>query len=104
MKKSPKSPRNWLLVLEACRRVAARAKDGQFTAAEVALEAKIKATGKSTAQRIASAWLGKFYRWGYVMRVGSKSGSTRWIGLYELTSWGEEYGKGKRSKPKKESP
>jgi DNA-binding IclR family transcriptional regulator len=40
---------------------------------------------------VASAWLGKFVRWGYVVRSGSASGEKRWVRVYELTKWGHKY-------------
>ncbi len=67
-----------------------------FTASALASEAGIQATigddgfPISTALDIASAWLGKMVRWGYVLRAGSEpsTGGKGWARLYILTSFG----------------
>ncbi len=43
----------------------------------------------------ASAWLGKFVRWGYLLRAGSESGDRHWVRVYSITSFGKRYKRGK---------
>jgi hypothetical protein len=86
----------WWSVLEAARRASRRGKEA-FTASDLAHEARIDATVgddgflKSPAESIASAWLGKFVRWGYALRAGSRGspkGGNAWVRLYTLTEFG----------------
>lgn len=37
---------------------------------------------------VASAWLAKFTRWGYLLRGPATRGSVRWLRTYTLTRWG----------------
>jgi hypothetical protein len=89
---------NWFGVLEAARKVGSRAEKDSvkvlpFTSFELAKEAGFKATSKSSPRDIASAWLGKFVRWGYALRINpveesyqiSRGRPTR---IYMLTNWG----------------
>lgn len=80
----------WYDVLKAARRAAAAGnrKEAVFTAAGVAAQAKIKPTDRSSADAIASAWLCKFLRWGYVLRAGTQGGKGRPRTLFVLTDWG----------------
>ena len=73
---------HWYLILKAARKL------DPLTSYALAGEV-------GTTVNIASAWLGKFCRWGYVVRVGSARGARRWVRVYELTRWG------RRFKPKK---
>jgi hypothetical protein len=82
-------------VLEAARKLSP---DDRyfFTAARLSADLKLKDTinpntGKiaSKATQIASAWLGKFVRWGYVLRAGQVSvGRGRAATKYALTDKG----------------
>lgn len=71
---------DWYGILRAARRVAV---DGQITS-------DVLAEATKTETRVASAWLGKFVRWGYVLRVGRKNGTGRGrpTTIYQLTGWG----------------
>ncbi len=81
---------HWYGILKAARRIAV---DGIVTSDKLA-----EAIGDET--RIASAWLGKFYRWGYVLRVGRQNGSGRGRPrtVYQLTSWGVRFRVGMKLK------
>lgn len=85
----------WFDILLAVRKASL---DGQrpITAQDVSREAKIRDTEKSSADQIASAWLGKFLRWGYVVVDGSAKGDRRWIRTYKVTRWGLEFKPSKR--------
>ena len=63
---------DWYQILLAARRLASRPPN-QFTSAELAEEARIPATGASSAMRIASAWCSKFSKWGYLVQVDAVS-------------------------------
>lgn len=84
----------WYGVLKAIRDVVS-AKGGDpleaaFTAEELAEEAGM-AQSKSGASPswIASAWLGKFVRWGYVVRGGKAPNvAGRAVQTYRITAWG----------------
>lgn len=84
------SDRPWYDVLLAVRRASLQ---GQrpFTAQDVAREAGIEGTERSSPERIASAWLGKFQRWGYILVEGSAKGARRWIRTYTVTDWGMRF-------------
>ncbi len=71
---------HWYGILKAARRAAV---DGIVTSDKLAEAIKDE-------PRVASAWLGKFVRWGYVLRVGRRNGEGRGrpTTLYQLTSWG----------------
>jgi hypothetical protein len=86
---------DWYSVLVAARRVASR--KPVFNSTDLALEAKIEATERSEAHQIASAWLGKFVRWGYAVRAGHDPGERSWRG-YSLTNWGATIKKGFKKK------
>lgn len=89
---------HWYEVLSAARKVGSQAgvRDGKkvieavpFTAAQLARAAHIKGTSKSTPERIAAAWIGKFNRWGYVLPEGQgESTGGRPPRTYVLTRWG----------------
>jgi len=74
---------NWFDILKAVRKVGSGGK-------EVTAEALAKQLTLDPA--VASAWLGKFARWGYVLRVGrdtSRRGRPQTI--YSITRWGMEF-------------
>lgn len=79
---------HWWDVLLAVRR-ASHDGERKFTASDVAMEAKFEPTEGSDARRIASGWLSKFTRWGYVKRSGSVKGESRWVRTFELTEYGK---------------
>lgn len=71
---------DWFDVLKAARKVGSEGKE--VTAEALAAAARIEAS-------VASAWLGKFVRWGYVLRTGrdtSRRGRPQTV--YALTRWG----------------
>lgn len=80
---------DWWAVLQAVRRASL---DGTrpFTALDVSREAKLEDTDASKGSQIASAWLGKFHRWGYVLPEGSAKGEKRWIRTFKITKYGLE--------------
>lgn len=82
-------------MLLAARRIASR--KPVFNSTDLSLEAKIESTERSEAHQIASAWLGKFVRWGYVVRAGHDPGERSWRG-YSLTRWGATIKKGFKKK------
>jgi hypothetical protein len=84
---------DWYSVLKIVRRIASRKE--VFNSTDLAQEAGIKDTEKSEAHQIASAWLGKFVRWGYVVRAGQEPGERSWRG-YRLTSWGARFRPGQK--------
>ena len=86
---------DWYSVLLAARRCASR--KPVFNSTDLSLEAKIEATERSEAHQIASAWLGKFVRWGYAVRAGHDPGERSWRG-YSLTRWGATIKKGYKKK------
>lgn len=79
---------NWFEVLKAARRLSKRGKE--ITAAALAEEAGIQRGEKSTETQIASAWLGKFAKWGYVKRVETPQDKLggRPVTFYEMTANG----------------
>jgi hypothetical protein len=78
---------DWWTVLQAVRKASL---DGKrpFTALDVSREAKIEATERSRPEQLASAWLGKFHRWGYVLPDGSAKGEKRWVRTFTITEYG----------------
>lgn len=79
----------WFRVLEAARTLCRREGD-QFTAAQLAAEAQILDTQKSRGSQIASAWLSKLVRWGYVDLVGKiDAGGIRQTNAYVVTKLGQ---------------
>lgn len=90
---------SWYNILEAARRIGV-GKGGPvpFTARMLADEAGIKQGKgkKATVHDIASAWLGKLYRWGYILPAGKTAPEEgRSETVYKLTDWGIRF------KPKK---
>jgi hypothetical protein len=80
----------WFRVLEAARRLSPRASH-RFTAAQLAAEAGILDTKKSRGSQIASAWLSKFVRWGYVDFVEKiDAGGIRPTNAYAVTQAGHD--------------
>lgn len=45
---------------------------------------------------VASAWLGKFYRWGYALKSGIQRSKGRPAYIWGLTDWGMRYKVGKK--------
>ncbi len=80
----------WFRILESVRKISL---DGQrsFTAAELAQEAALERVGSATEQQLASGWLSKFVRWGYVVHDGTAKpeGANRWIRKYQITKFGK---------------
>lgn len=75
---------DWFNILKAARKCA-EGEDRTVTAAELAAAARIPPD-------VASAWLGKFARWGYVLRTGrdtSRRGRPQTV--YTITRWGMEF-------------
>lgn len=66
--------KDWFGILEAVRLVS-KAQD-PFKAEDLAREVGVRSAGTATSKQIASAWLGKFCRWGYVERVSSGYGQS----------------------------
>lgn len=85
-----KARRPWFQVLEAVRRLAGPKGVKLFTSDGVAQEAGIRDGKKREARHIASAWLGKFLRWGYIAHSGrAVAGPSR--RAYRITDWGLRY-------------
>jgi hypothetical protein len=76
---------NWFQILKAARRAAI---DGQITSEALAEEMSTKTF--TVPVKIASAWLGKFVRWGYALREASVQDGTRGRPKiqYRMTKWG----------------
>ena len=79
----------WYTILLGARR-ASHNGTRDITARDLAIEGKIPPSGSSGSEKIASAWLGKFARWGYVTRSGHIQGEKRWSRTYSLTKYGLE--------------
>lgn len=83
----------WFGILQACRQMG-----GNFTARDLAGAAKIGSTEDkdgatvSDGKQIASAWLSKLAKWGYVERVGTAKGDGRGrpVVIYKVTKVGME--------------
>lgn len=84
MKRAP-----WYQLLLAARRIAERGED--LTSIVLGAEAKLPT-------REASAWLSKFYRWGYALKIGRQGTKGRPATIWQLTDWGLRYKVGKRAK------
>ena len=74
------TPGQWFDLLEISREIAA---DGVFTSTQLADAGDISI-------KEAAAWLAKFYRWGYALRVGRTPTNGRWSYQWKLTRWGFE--------------
>lgn len=79
----------WFLVLDHTREIARGREKKDPKKAVFAAEELAKKTGLP--DNVASAWLGKFCRWGYVVRVGKAPSKGRFRTLYSLTTWGIEF-------------
>ena len=51
-----------------------------------------------TTVQIASGWINKMWRWGYIRPQGSTRGARRWVRIYVITAWGRKL---KRPDPRK---
>jgi hypothetical protein len=76
---------DWFQVLKAARRSAI---DGRITSE--ALADAMSTKGPPVPVKVASAWLGKFVRWGYVLREESDQNGLpgRPKANYRMTKWG----------------
>lgn len=84
MKRQP-----WVDVLYACRRIHERG--DSLTSKALGLEAKVDT-------KIASAWLFKFLKFGYVLKSDKLSTGKRWSWSWNLTKWGLRF-KAKKAAP-----
>jgi len=90
---SPKSAGfpSWFRILESARKLSLNG-GRPFTAAELAEAAAIEGTERSQPHHIASGWLSKFVRWGYVLQDGvvprAEGDKGRWIRQYKMTKYG----------------
>jgi predicted ArsR family transcriptional regulator len=89
----------WYEVLYSARRIGSQ--EGVEKGKKVLLA--VPFTSASLAEKtgltpaIASAWIGKFQRWGYVVLAGKgQSTGGRPARLYELTKWGLRYKRKKK--------
>lgn len=74
--------KEWARVLGVAREVAEDAGDERlFTSVQLGAAAAIPSA-------VASAWLGKFFRWGYALRAGKVPTGGRWAFQWRLTKWG----------------
>lgn len=92
---------DWRQMLDAARRCARkdakRGGGGGFTSTDLAYEAGIQKTTKSSAVQVSSAWCAKLRRWGYISSVvNAAGGGARWSRLWQLTEKGEGGKKRKR--------
>lgn len=73
---------DWWEILLAVRQIAQKG--------QIASPALSKRTGMTV--RVASAWLSKLKKWGYVRLGGSAPSFTnrRWVRVYELTTYGRD--------------
>lgn len=85
-------PAWWKLLLVVRKISGHRSGEGKvFTAADFAGAADLGASKKASAHQMASGWLSKFCKWGYVVRAGSAPGEKKkWIRLYQITKYGRE--------------
>lgn len=79
----------WFAVLEAAR-VLCPTGEEPFGAGALARGARIQKGARSTPDQIASAWLGKFVKWGYARHAGTSQEGGRWRRRYVLTEYGLE--------------
>lgn len=80
----------WFRALEAARELSPK-DTHHFTAVQLAAQAGIGDTEKSRGSQIASAWLSKFVRWGYVNFVEKiDAGGVRPTNSYVVTKLGRE--------------
>jgi hypothetical protein len=80
---------NWYDILLGARRASHKG-TRHITARDLASEVRIPASERSGPEKLASAWLGKFVRWGYAVRSGHIQGEKRWSRTYSLTKYGLE--------------
>jgi hypothetical protein len=90
----------WFQILESARKLSLNG-GRPFTAAALAEAAEIQGTERSQPHHLASGWLSKFVRWGYVLQDGTvpreENAGGRWIRQYRMTKFGltcEPTGKG----------
>jgi len=72
----------WYDVLKVVRRMVDAG--GEISSRTVGLEAEMPT-------RIASMWLSKMVRWGYLRRISREPDGKRWSYRYELTRWGQRF-------------
>lgn len=78
----------WFNILQVARTLCPDGKT-PFGSGDLSRKARIAEGASSRPEQIASAWLGKFVRWGYAKRVGtSESAERRWRRAYVLTDFG----------------
>ena len=80
MKEPDDDPVWWFDVLTFSRELA---EVGVFTSTQLADAADVSV-------KEASAWLSKFYRWGYALKAGRTPTNGRWSFQWKLTKWGLE--------------
>lgn len=90
---APGNVEGWFGILEVCRKLGKNG--GIFTAADLDRVCRFKGTEDTRSSQIASGWLGKFARWGYVergepdkSRIGAAGGRPQTT--YTLTDDGEK--------------
>lgn len=81
--------RTWWKVLLAIRQ-ASLGGTRPFTVQDVANAVQMQGTERSTKEDMASAWVGKFVRWGYVRHEGKADGPVRKIRTFQITKYGLE--------------
>ena len=97
---------SWREVLLAARKISQTTEDGVFAATDLAEALEIKSTERSTSTAIASAWLSKLSKWGYLLRCGKRKGSSgrgRKQTLYHLTRWGLRFNLSTRASSREEA-
>jgi hypothetical protein len=97
---------NWYEILLSARQIGSQeVKEGKKRAIEaIPFTSAALAEETDLTPPVASAWIGKFKRWGYAIDAGKEeSAGGRPARLYALTKWGlifKRKKKGKVSKPK----
>lgn len=81
---------DWFAILGIARSLSPN-KSSTFTAYDLNKKVRFPATEKRTGDQIASAWIGKLQKWGYVERVGSAPNpGHKSIGVYAVTEKGRK--------------
>lgn len=68
-------PTSWYSILDSARKFSPDERK-PFTAPDLARVAGLQDTESSTASQIATAWLSKFVKWGYVRIIGKVTGES----------------------------